>query len=81
MIISPPFIREQNAGDNDYTWVNNMLPIDARRSFPLNTHGSWHGGVHVTHTDATSRPEMLRAIADGVVVSFRKPSGLEKRDA
>ncbi|HHA2013473.1 TPA: M23 family peptidase [Enterobacter hormaechei subsp. hoffmannii] len=81
MIISPPFNREQNAGENDYTWVNNMLPIDARRSFPLNTHGSWHGGVHVTHTDATSRPEMLRAIADGVVVSFRKPSGLEKRDA
>jgi predicted chitinase len=81
MIISPPFIREQNAGDSDYDWVNSMMPIDARRSFPLNVHGSWHGGVHVTHTDATSRPEMLRAIADGVVVSFRKPSGLEKRDA
>ncbi|XES82999.1 M23 family peptidase [Franconibacter pulveris] len=81
MIISPPFIREQNASDSDYAWVNSMLPIDARRSFPLNAHGSWHGGVHVTHTDATSRPEMLRAIADGVVVSFRKPSALEKRDA
>ncbi|HED2471117.1 M23 family peptidase [Enterobacter mori] len=81
MIISPPFIREQNAGGSDYTWVSNMLPIDARRSFPLNTHGSWHGGVHVTHTDATSHPEMLRAIADGMVVSFRKPSALEKRDA
>ncbi|WP_024556829.1 M23 family metallopeptidase [Franconibacter pulveris 1160] len=81
MIISPPFIREQNASDSDYTWINRMLPIDARRSFPLNAHGSWHGGVHVTHSDATSRPEMLRAIADGVVVSFRKPSGLEKRDA
>lgn len=81
MIISPPFIRNKNPRDSDRVWINSMLPIDARRGFPLNVHGSWHGGVHVTHTDATSRPEMVRAIADGVVVSFRQPSGLEKRDA
>lgn len=81
MIISPPFIREQNAGDSEDSWVNSMLPIDATRSFPLNADGSWHGGVHVTHTDKTHHPEMVRAIADGVVVSFRKPSGTDKRDA
>ncbi|WP_238392765.1 M23 family metallopeptidase [Buttiauxella sp. 3AFRM03] len=81
MIISPPFIREQNAGDSEDSWVNSMLPIDATRSFPLNAHGSWHGGVHVTHSDKTHHPEMVRAIADGVVVSFRKPSGTDKRDA
>ncbi|HFJ2068510.1 TPA: M23 family peptidase [Salmonella enterica] len=81
MIISPPFIRIQNAGERDASWVNRMMPVDSRRGFPLNARASWHGGVHVTHTDTTSQPEMVRAIADGEVVSFRAPSSTERRDA
>ncbi len=81
MIISPPFIRIQNAGERDASWVNRMMPVDSRRGFPLNVRASWHGGVHVTHTDTTSQPEMIRAIADGEVVSFRAPSSTERRDA
>lgn len=75
MIISPPIIRIQNAGERDASWVNRMMPVDSHRSFPLNARASWHGGVHVTHTD------MVRAIADGEVVSFRAPSSTERRDA
>lgn len=81
MIISPPFIRIQNAGERDASWVNRMMPVDSRRGFPLNARASWHGGVHVTHTDTTSQPGMVRAIADGEVVSFRAPSSTERRDA
>ncbi len=85
MIISPPFVRPRNAGESDASWVNRMMPVDINRGFPLNRHGSWHGAVHVLHTDrheeGYARIESVRAIADGVVVSFRKPSGLEKRDA
>ncbi|EIC8293427.1 M23 family peptidase [Salmonella enterica] len=75
MIISPPIIRIQNAGERDASWVNRIMPVDSHRSFPLNARASWHGGVHVTHTD------MVRAIADGEVVSFRAPSSTERRDA
>ncbi|WP_039054731.1 M23 family metallopeptidase [Enterobacter sp. Bisph1] len=80
MIISPPFIRPRNDGESDASWVARMMPVDSRRNFPLNAHASWHGGVHITHTDTGHRPEMVRAIADGVVISFRRPSTDNKRD-
>lgn len=86
MIISPPFVRPRNAGESDLSWVSRMMPIDINKSFPLNRHASWHGGVHVLHTDRTGeegydRIEFVRAIADGEVVSFRKPSDTNRRDA
>ncbi|NUL39433.1 M23 family peptidase, partial [Kosakonia sacchari] len=61
-----------------------MMPVDINRDFPLNRHASWHGGVHVLHTDRREegydRIEFVRAIADGEVVSFRSPSSTAKRD-
>lgn len=85
MIISPPFVRPRNTGENDPSWVSRMMPVDINRDFPLNRHASWHGGVHVLHTDRTEegyeRIEFVRAIADGEVVSFRAPSSTNKRDA
>lgn len=81
MIISPPFVRPRNAGESDPSWVNRMMPVDSRRGFPLNAYASWHGGMHVTHTDTTRQPEMVRAIADGEVVSFRAPCSTDHRDA
>ncbi|MGK6325825.1 M23 family peptidase [Erwinia sp. DT-104] len=85
MIISPPFVRPRNAGESDPSWVNRMMPVDINRDFPLNRHASWHGGVHVLHTDRREegydRIEFVRAIADGEVVSFRSPSSTDKRDA
>lgn len=85
MVISPPFVRPRNAGESDPSWVSRMMPVDINRDFPLNRHASWHGGVHVLHTDryeeGYDRIEVVRAIADGEVVSFRKPSNTDKRDA
>ncbi|MEI2602521.1 M23 family metallopeptidase [Erwinia aphidicola] len=79
MIISPPMLRDKNYGESDIDWVMRMIPIDPQRNYPINTHQSWHGGVHLRHADSGPRPEYIRAIADGTVVSFR-PSNLDKRD-
>ncbi|KGT86682.1 hypothetical protein NG99_25065 [Erwinia typographi] len=85
MIISPPFVRDRNAQESDAAWIERMMPTDSNREFPANARGSWHGGVHILHTDCHeegyARIESVHAIADGVVVSFRKPSGNDKRDA
>ena len=85
MIISPPFVRPRNTGESDTSWVSRMMPVDINRGFPLNRHASWHGGIHVLHTDrheqGYERIEFVRAIADGVVVSFRHPSATDRRDA
>ncbi|MEX1841031.1 M23 family metallopeptidase [Enterobacter cloacae] len=51
-----------------------MMPVNTDQGFPLNGAESWHGGAHITHTDEGNSPEKIRAIADGVVVSFRQPS-------
>jgi predicted chitinase len=80
MIISPPFLRDKDATQSDAGWVEAMMPVNARRGYPLNASESWHGGIHISHTDAGTTPEKVRAIADGTVVSFRKPSPPEKRD-
>lgn len=80
MIISPPFLRSKDATQSDADWVEAMMPVNSRRGYPLNVSESWHGGIHISHTDTGARPEKVRAIADGTVVSFRKPSSPEKRD-
>jgi hypothetical protein len=85
MIISPPLVRPRNAGETDASWVSRMMPVDINRDFPLNRLASWHGGIHVLHTDrhgedGYDRIELVRAIADGEVVSFRSPSSTDKRD-
>ncbi|EAO2084193.1 peptidase M23 [Salmonella enterica] len=46
-----------------------MMPVDPKRSFPVNAGHSWHGGVHLT--GGSSDP--IRCIADGKVVSLRQP--------
>jgi len=80
MIISPPFLRDKDATQSDADWIEAMMPVNARRGYPLNTSESWHGGIHISHTDAGTTPEKVRTIADGTVVSFRKPAPPEKRD-
>lgn len=80
MIISPPFLRDKDATQSDADWIEAMMPANSRRGYPLNASESWHGGIHISHTDTGITPEKVRAIADGTVVSFRKPSPPEKRD-
>ncbi|MBE4966265.1 M23 family peptidase [Enterobacter cloacae complex sp. P24RS] len=74
MIISPPFLRNRTASQTDADWTGAMMPVNSVQGFPLNGAESWHGGVHITHTDSGTPPGKIRAIADGVVVSFRQPS-------
>ncbi|AOQ00125.1 hypothetical protein BFV65_11035 [Enterobacter hormaechei subsp. hoffmannii] len=74
MIISPPFLRNRTASQSDADWTGAMMPVNPDQGFPLNGAESWHGGVHITHTDEGMPNEKIRAIADGVVVSFRQPS-------
>ncbi|HFT0376058.1 TPA: M23 family peptidase [Enterobacter mori] len=74
MIISPPFLRNRTASQTDADWTGAMIPVNTDQGFPLNGAESWHGGVHITHTDEGNSPEKIRAIADGVVVLFRQPS-------
>ncbi|MCK7235274.1 M23 family metallopeptidase [Enterobacter bugandensis] len=74
MIISPPFLRNRTSSQSDADWTGAMMPVNTDQGFPLNGAQSWHGGVHITHTDSGTPPEKIRAIADGVVVSFRQPS-------
>ncbi|MFV8217287.1 M23 family peptidase [Enterobacter cloacae complex sp.6700776] len=74
MIISPPFLRNRTASQSDADWTGAMMPVNPDQGFPLNGAESWHRGIHITHTDRASSPEKIRAIADGVVVSFRQPS-------
>ncbi|CZU84086.1 M23 family metallopeptidase [Enterobacter cloacae] len=80
MIISPPFLRDKDVTQSDADWIEAMMPVNARRGYPLNASESWHGGILISHTDTGTVPEKVRAIADGTVVSFRKPSPPEKRD-
>ncbi|HGE6969501.1 TPA: M23 family peptidase, partial [Enterobacter kobei] len=51
MIISPPFLREKDASQSDTDWVEAMMPVNPRRGYPLNASESWHGGIHISHTD------------------------------
>ncbi|HBL8927443.1 M23 family metallopeptidase [Enterobacter hormaechei] len=74
MIISPPFLRNRTASQSDADWTGAMMPVNPDQGFPLNGAESWHGGIHITHTDEGMPNEKIRAIADGVVVSFRQPS-------
>ncbi len=43
MIISPPFLRDRDANQSDADWIESMMPVNARRGYPLNASESWHG--------------------------------------
>lgn len=78
MIISPLFLKDKSDSEDDGAWVSRMMPTDPKRTFPLNSHRSWHGGIHIPHTDRGSVSEKIRAIADGTVHSIRQPVGDKK---
>jgi predicted chitinase len=79
MIISPPLLKTRESRETDAAWIERVMAEDPLRGFPVNRAGSWHGGIHIRHTDSRG-VEKVRAIADGTVVSFRPPSGDAKRD-
>ncbi|EGO8353532.1 M23 family metallopeptidase [Escherichia coli] len=78
MIISPPFLTHPNNSGIDESWIDWMMPVDQFRNYPINLRGSWHGGIHISYTNAEDK---IRAIADGTVVYVRTPSSVEKRDS
>lgn len=81
MIISPPILKAKSATETDAAWISRVMASDVHRGFPVSAAGSWHGGIHIKHTDNSSSPEKVRAIADGKVVSFRTPANDEAKCA
>ncbi|WMU44635.1 DUF3289 family protein [Enterobacter bugandensis] len=80
MQISPP-IHFPHADNKTFgEWVTRCMPVDTQRSYPVNRGGSWHGGIHIPHTDTGEQANPLRAIADGVVVYANYPASSDKRD-
>ncbi len=57
MIISPLFLKDKSNSEDDASWVSRMMHVDPERGFPLNSHRSWHGGIHIPHTDSGGTPE------------------------
>ncbi|WP_407075089.1 M23 family peptidase [Pantoea sp. Morm] len=78
MIISPPLLKAKEAHETDVAWIERVMTVVDGRDFPVNIYGSWHGGIHIHHTDEGRPAEKVRAIADGTVVSLRNSS--DKRD-
>ncbi|WP_236942724.1 M23 family metallopeptidase [Ewingella americana] len=81
MHISPPILFPRQNNEEYAAWVMRTMPVDPRRGFPVNGVESWHGGIHIPHTDTGALANPLRAIADGVVVYASYPAPTEKRDS
>lgn len=76
MLISPPFIPSQVAGENDDTFINRAMQggIPGDGGFPLSFDLNWHGGIHLTAPQEGTTTLPVRAIADGTLVYFRQPT-------
>ncbi|MEF3098887.1 DUF3289 family protein [Raoultella terrigena] len=80
MHISPPIMFPRQNNEEYAAWVMRTMPVDPHRGFPVNGVESWHGGIHIPHTDTGALANPLRAVADGVVVYACYPAPTEKRD-
>ncbi|AJF74906.1 hypothetical protein TE10_23930 [Raoultella ornithinolytica] len=80
MHISPPILFPRQKNEEFAAWVMRTMPVDPHRGFPVNGVESWHGGIHIPHTDTGALANPLRAVADGVVVYASYPAPTEKRD-
>lgn len=80
MHISPPILFPRQDNEEYAAWVMRTMPVDPRRGFPVNGVESWHGGIHIPHTETAALANPLRAIADGMVVYANDPAPSEKRD-
>lgn len=76
MLISPPFIPSQVAGENDDAFINRAMQggIPGDGGFPLSFDLNWHGGAHLTAPQEGTTTLPVRAIADGTLVYFRQPT-------
>lgn len=79
MLISPPFIPTPVAGESDEAFLDRAMLCGAPGDgfFPISFDLNWHGGTHLKAP--TERGDFLpvRAIADGTLAYFRKPSPVE----
>ncbi|MCU3987074.1 DUF3289 family protein [Enterobacter mori] len=75
MHISPPILLPRSMNGTFSDWVIQCMPVDVARNYPVNPVGSWHGGIHILHTDFSgAQANPIRAIADGTIVYVRPPS-------
>jgi len=78
MIISPPFLPDREDGQSDDDWIDTCMAGDVPRlgAYPLSYKLCWHGGLHLTApVGYYGLEQRVRAIADGVVVYLRRPTG------
>ncbi len=80
MQISPPILFPRQDNEDYAAWVMRTMPVISHRAYPVNGVNSWHGGIHIPHTDTGALANPLRAVADGVIVYANDPAPVEKRD-
>ncbi|MFJ2322952.1 hypothetical protein [Pseudomonas sp. NPDC087817] len=76
MLISPPFIPASVANETDHDYLDRAMIAGepGNGAFPVSYDMGWHGGVHLTAPQGTGGFLPVRAIADGKIAYFRKPS-------
>lgn len=80
MQISPPILFPRQDNEDYAAWVMRTMPVISHRAYPVNGVNSWHGGIHIPHTDTGALANPLRAVADGVIVYANDPAPVEMRD-
>lgn len=76
MIISPPFIPAPVAGETDEAFLARAMVggVPGDGGYPLSFDLNWHGGMHLTAPKEGQNALPVRAISDGTLAYFRKPT-------
>jgi len=76
MIISPPFIPAPVAGETDDAFLARAIVggVPGDGGYPLSFDLNWHGGIHLTAPQEGGSALPVRAISDGKLAYFRKPT-------
>lgn len=76
MLISPPFLTNRGTDQSDEDWINQIMSGDrpGNGAFPISHNLGWHGGLHLEAPVSENGFEPVRAISDGTIIFFRKPT-------
>lgn len=78
MLISPPFLPDEQVQSADDAFIEMQMPAAAHGSYPVGRGFAWHGGVHLrAPTDGGNIGAPARAIADGKVKLVVQPKPMQ----